>query len=79
MKSDVLKVGHHGSKTSTSDAFVEVVSPEYVVISAGLKNKYGHPHQEVLDILNNFKTKILRTDLNGRIIFESDGVNLKLK
>lgn len=76
LKSDVLKAGHHGSKTSTSASFVNAVSPEYVVISAGKNNKYGHPHQEVLDILNNFGTKILRTDTEGRIIFKSDGVNL---
>ncbi len=79
LESDVLKAGHHGSRTSTSAAFVSAVSPEFVVISAGKENKYGHPHQEVLDILNNFGTKILRTDLNGRIIFESNGVNLELK
>ncbi len=79
LQSDVLKAGHHGSRTSTSASFVSAVSPEYAVISAGKDNKYGHPHQEVLDILNNFGTKILRTDKQGRIVFESDGVNLKIK
>ncbi len=79
LQSDVLKAGHHGSRTSTSASFVGAVSPQYVVISAGKENKYGHPHQEVLGILNNFGTKILRTDKQGRIIFESDGVNLKTK
>ncbi len=79
LQSDVLKAGHHGSRTSTSASFVSAVSPQFVVISAGKENKYGHPHQEVLDIVNNFGAKILRTDLSGRIIFESDGVNLKLK
>lgn len=79
LQSDVLKAGHHGSKTSTSKAFVSAVSPEYTVISVGKDNKYGHPNQEVLDVLNNFGIKILRTDQSGRIIFESDGMVLKLK
>lgn len=79
LRSDVLKAGHHGSKTSSSEDFIKTVSPEYVVISSGKNNKYGHPHQQVLDILNNFGAKILRTDQSGRIIFESDGVNLKIK
>lgn len=79
MESDVLKAGHHGSKTSTSAEFVAAVSPEYAVVSVGKDNKYGHPNQEVLDTLNNFGIKILRTDEIGRVIFKSDGVNLKTK
>ncbi|MEK7635452.1 MAG: MBL fold metallo-hydrolase [Patescibacteria group bacterium] len=79
LPSDVLKAGHHGSKTSTSVSFVSVVSPEYAVISAGKDNKYGHPNQETIDTLTNFGAKILRTDQSGRIIFKSDGVNLKIK
>ena len=79
LESDVLKSGHHGSKTSTSPEFVTAVSPEYVVISAGKDNRYGHPHQEVLDIFNSFGAKILRTDLDGRVVFKSDGINLLLK
>ena len=79
LESDVLKSGHHGSKTSTSPEFVTAVSPEYVVISAGKDNRYGHPSQEVLDILNNFGAEILRTDKDGRIVFESDGESLKIK
>lgn len=79
LDSDVLKAGHHGSKTSTGEEFVEAVSPEYTVISAGKKNRYGHPHQEVLDILNKYKVKILRTDQAGRIIFKTDGEKLEVK
>ena len=79
LQADVLKAGHHGSRTSTSAEYVNAVQPEYVVISAGKDNKYGHPHQEVLDVLNSAQAKILRTDQDGRIVFESDGVNLKLK
>lgn len=76
LRSDVLKAGHHGSKTSTGEKFVEAVSPQYAVISVGTDNRYGHPNQEVLDILKNFGAKILRTDESGRIIFKSDGINL---
>lgn len=79
LEADVLKAGHHGSKTSTSDLFVRAVAPKYAVISAGRDNRYGHPHQEVLNILTQHKIQILRTDQEGRIIFESDGVNLKIK
>lgn len=79
LQSDVLKVGHHGSKTSSGQAFVSAVSPQYAVISVGKDNKYGHPNKEVLDILNNFGAKILRTDEQGRIIFKSDGTNLEIK
>ncbi|MEK7669297.1 MAG: MBL fold metallo-hydrolase [Patescibacteria group bacterium] len=79
LESDVLKAGHHGSKTSTGAVFVSAVSPQYVVISAGKDNRYGHPNQEVLDIVSNFGAKIFRTDESGRIIFQSDGVNLEVK
>lgn len=79
LASDVLKVGHHGSKTSTGASFVSAVSPQYAVISVGKDNRYGHPNQEVLDILNNFGAKILRTDQSGRIVFKSDGINLEIK
>lgn len=79
LESDVLKAGHHGSKTSTGSSFVSAVLPQYAVISAGKDNRYGHPNQEVLDILTNFGATILRTDLSGRIIFKSDGVKLELK
>ena len=65
LKADVLKVGHHGSNTSTSKAFVDTVSPTYAIISCGLDNKYGFPHKETLNNLS--KTKIYRTDLGGNI------------
>ena len=79
LESDVLKAGHHGSKTSSSEFFVAAVSPEYAVISVGANNRYGHPNQEVLDILNKFEVKILRTDERGKIMFKSDGTNLEVK
>ena len=71
--SDILKVGHHGSKTSSSKEFVEKVSPEIAVISLGKENSYGHPHQEVLDILEDYGIKILRTDQQGDIKIISGG------
>lgn len=79
LDSDVLKAGHHGSRTSTSLLYAEAVSPEYAVISAGKDNSYGHPHQEVLDILNSLDTKIVSIALSGTITFETDGNELYLK
>lgn len=67
---DILQVGHHGSKSSTSQEFLEAVAPQIAVIQVGAKNKYGHPHQEVLERLAG--NKILRTDLFGDIIFSCD-------
>ena len=69
--SDILKIGHHGSKTSSAQDFIGVVSPEVTVISAGKDNKYGHPAPEVLQNLSG--VKILRTDLDGDIKIISDG------
>jgi len=75
LDSTILKVGHHGSRTSTSEAFVKAVSPEYAVISNGKDNNYGHPHPDTLDTLTSFGAKIFRTDLLGTIIMKSDGKN----
>jgi competence protein ComEC len=78
LQSDVLKAGHHGSRTSTAPEYVAAVKPKYAVISAGKDNKYGHPHKEVLDTLEKAGVQVLRTDQDGRIVFESDGVNLRV-
>jgi competence protein ComEC len=81
----VIKAGHHGSKTSTSFAYAEAVSPEYAVISAGKDNTYGHPHKETLDTLNTIDASIISTedvaDLKGQgtIEFVSDGEDLLLR
>lgn len=79
VQADVLKVGHHGSRTSTSQAFLNKVNPSYAVISVGLNNDYKHPHQEVIDRLEKKNIKIYRTDQNGDIIFTTDGYNIDVK
>lgn len=71
---DFLKVGHHGSRTSTSYDFVKTLSPEYALISDGKNNKYGHPHQEVLDLLSEFGVKVLRTDELGTVVIKCDTI-----
>jgi competence protein ComEC len=74
--SDVLKVAHHGSKTSSGEEFIKAVSPEIALIPVGEGNSYGHPNQEVLDILNGYGIKILRTDENKDVMIYSDGKEL---
>ncbi len=73
---DALKVGHHGSLTSTSDEFLDMVDPIYAVISCGLDNRYGHPNQEILDKLNDRNIEVYRTDLEGHIIAISNGEDI---
>ena len=70
---DVLKVGHHGSRNSTSNLFLSTVNPAYAVISCGLDNKYGHPHKEVLDKLEQENIVTYRTDLQGTIVASTNG------
>ncbi|OON95196.1 MAG: hypothetical protein ATN36_08870 [Epulopiscium sp. Nele67-Bin005] len=65
---DILKSAHHGSRTSSSEEFLDIVKAEYAVISAGEGNKYGHPHQEVLDRYDERNMEVYRTDLDGTII-----------
>lgn len=72
---NVLKVPHHGSKTGMSSYFLSAIKPELAVISLGAKNKYGHPAKLSLDLLKEYKAKILRTDLNGEIEIISNGLN----
>ncbi len=76
IKSNVLKISHHGSRSATSPEFLANVNPELAVISVGVNNSYGHPHQEVLSNLAEFGIKVLRTDLLGDVKIMSDGQNL---
>lgn len=75
---DLLKVGHHGSSSSTSEAFLSATTPTVAVISVENGNDYGHPHQPTLDKLNAIGATIYRTDKNGSIIAESDGKTIKI-
>ena len=74
---DVLKVGHHGSKTSSSKEFVDVIKPKYSIISVGKNNRYGHPNKEALNNLEN--SKIYRTDEDGSIMFKIKNNKLKIE
>ena len=76
LSSDVYQVGHHGSSSSSSQAFLEAVQPRYAVISCGQNNDYGHPHKETLDALTSRGIEIFRTDLQGTIVAASDGTNI---
>ena len=77
LKSDVLKVGHHGSTTSSTDEFVKAVSPRYAIISVGEDNVYGHPAGKTIYTLLKYGIEYMRTDLNGTIIFEIDEDGIK--
>lgn len=79
IKSDVLKVAHHGSSYSSTDVFLDRVKPYYAVISVGKNNIYNHPSNKTLEKLNKRNIKVYRTDLDGTIVFISDGDNLSVK
>ncbi len=73
LDSDVLKLGHHGSKTSTSELFLDAVSPSYAVVSAAVGNSYGHPHQEVMQRVFARNIQSFHTGTDGTVTFSSDG------
>lgn len=75
ISADVLKLGHHGSRTSTSNRFLNAVSPRSAVISCGKDNDYGHPHFETLEKLEKSRIEVYRTDLSGTLLLTSDGKN----
>ena len=79
LRSTLLKAGHHGSKTSSSAAFLRAVQPEGVLISCGAGNDYGHPHKQTMKKYQSLKLKIYETDLNGTIVVTSDGKSYKIK
>jgi competence protein ComEC len=76
LRSDVLKVGHHGSRTSTSQQFLDAVAPSVALISAGYENSFGHPHPDVTSRLQARHTTVLRTDLDGLATIRTDGTQL---
>lgn len=73
LSAEVIKIGHHGSATSSSAELIDAVDPEYAVISCGENNKYGHPSTEVLEKLSDRDIKVLRTDTDGDIVIKTDG------
>ena len=78
MRADVLKIGHHGSKNSTTPEFLAAVQPSVGIISAGEDNPYGHPSPELLERLENAGIRILRTDQNGAVQVMTDGRQLEI-
>lgn len=79
ISADVIKLGHHGSTSSTSEAFLKKVNPSVAVISVGKDNSYGHPHSETLSLIKKYDIKLYRTDTDGSIIITSDGKNITKK
>jgi competence protein ComEC len=79
LRADVLKVGHHGSRTSSSPAFVAAVGPSEAVISAGCRNRFGHPHPSTLATLSAAGARIWRTDRDGAVVVTTDGDTLEAR
>ncbi len=79
LRADVLKVGHHGSSTSSSDSFLAAVHPDVAVISVGAGNKYGHPSADVLRALSRVGAEVLRTDQAGTVIVRTDGSRIEIE
>lgn len=75
---DLLKVGHHGSRSSSSSSFINKINPKYAAILVGTNNKYGHPHKETIDTLDSNNIEIHRSDLCGHIVFKSSGNGLSV-
>ena len=67
---DILRVGHHGSNTSTCEEWIKYISPEEAIISVGKNNLFGHPNKEVINVLKKYKIKIRRTDIEGTIVYK---------
>lgn len=79
LNAEILRLGHHGSNTSTSAAFLKAVNPEVAIYSAGADNSYGHPHAEVIAAIENAGAEVYGTDVNGTIVVETDGKSYRVK
>jgi competence protein ComEC len=79
LRADVLKVGHHGSNTSSIDPFLDAVSPLFAIISDGFENSFGHPHPKVLERLRDHRASILRTDRDGLVTVRTDGRRISVE
>jgi len=77
--SDILKVGHHGSRTSSAEEFVRAVSPDISVVEVGKKNRYGHPHRAVLERFAAVRAPVFRTDRDGAITISLDGRSARVQ
>ena len=79
VKADFIKIGHHGSRTSSQESFLKAVNPLYAVISCGAGNSYGHPHPQVLSVLKRLDITYFRTDMDGDITVISDGDSIRFE
>lgn len=79
LRADVLKVGHHGSRTSSTPEFVRAVAPRVAIISCGVRNRFGHPHPHTLETLTEAAVRVLRTDRNGSVVVTTDGASLDVR
>lgn len=79
LRADVLKVGHHGSRSSSTPSFVDAVAPRHVVVSCGVRNRYGHPHVQTLATFAARPIEVHRTDLEGTVVFETDGARYEVR
>ena len=79
VSADIIKIGHHGSDTSSSESFLSKVNPKYAIIMVGENNKYNHPNQTILDRLERNNIITYRTDLNGNIVITSDGNEINVE
>jgi beta-lactamase superfamily II metal-dependent hydrolase len=79
LESEILKLGHHGSRTSTSELFLDTVKPDIAIVSAGVGNRYNHPHQEVMNQVFSRNITTFHTGIDGTVTFQSDGKNIVKK
>lgn len=79
LRADLLKIGHHGSRTSSTPAFLDAVKPSVAVITSGVRNRYGHPAPETLEVLRERKVRVLRSDRHGAVQWETDGQSVSVR